>query len=247
MTIPQKDTFLRSSLLLGDEAMGKMRNTKVIIFGVGGVGSWCAESLVRTGLTHVALVDSDRVCASNVNRQLMATMQTMEQPKVEAMRERLLTINPEADIVAIHKAYTMENSPDFHLEEYDYVIDAIDSLPDKAHLILTASGCSTLFSSMGAALKTDPTTIKVSEFWKVEGDPLARALRNMFRKNQTFPKRKFLCVHSTQRPLPNKSVCGTEKANGSLSQVTGAFGLTLASLTVNAICASSASLQPDAG
>ncbi len=246
MTVPLNDIFLRSSLLLGDEAVRKMQNTKVIIFGVGGVGSWCAESLVRTGLTHMTLVDSDSVCASNVNRQLMATMQTMGQPKVKAMRERLLTINPKADIVAIHQTYTRENSADFRLEEYDYVIDAIDSLPDKAHLILTASERSTLFSSMGAALKTDPTTIKVSEFWKVEGDPLARALRNMFRKSQTFPKRKFLCVHSTQRPLRNKGICEAEKANGSLSQVTGVFGLTLASLTVNAI-SESASSPSDAG
>lgn len=235
MTTPQNDIFLRSRLLLGDEVTERMQSAKVIIFGVGGVGSWCAESLVRTGLTHITLVDNDYVCASNINRQLMATRLTIGQPKVTAMRDHLLTINPDADITAIHQAYTMDNSADFRLEKYDYVIDAIDSLPDKAHLILTASECSTLFSSMGAALKTDPTMVKVSEFRKVEGDPLARALRNRFKKNNAFPKKKFLCVHSTQQPQSNKAACETEKANGSLCQVTGVFGLTLASLTVKAI------------
>lgn len=230
-----RETFLRSRLLLGDTAMERMENARVIVFGVGGVGSWCAESLVRTGIRHITVVDGDTVCPSNINRQLMATQDSIGRPKVEVMKERLASINPEAEITALHKVYNAGNAGEFRIADYDYVVDAIDSLPDKAHLILHASECTTLFSSMGAALKTDTTQVGVTEFRKVEGDPLARALRNRFRKQQAFPKRKFLCVYSRQQPLRNQAECDGERANGSLCHITGIFGLTLAGLVINDI------------
>lgn len=242
MSKTDKDTFLRSRLLLGDTAMERMAQARVAVFGVGGVGSWCAESLVRTGVRHITIVDGDTVCASNINRQLMATQDTVGRPKVEVMRERLLGINHEAEVTALHKVYTADNAADFRLEEYDYVVDAIDSLPDKAHLILTAGACTTLFSSMGAALKTDPTQVGVAEFWKVEGDPLARALRNRFKKQKTFPARKFLCVYSRQQAMKNRVECDGLRANGSLCHITGVFGLALAGLVINSIMA-----EPPAG
>ena len=172
----QDAIFRRSELLLGNERMGHIAQKRVIIFGVGGVGSWCAESLVRSGIRQLTIVDSDRVCITNINRQLMATTKTIGQVKVEALKERLLTINPAAEITAMQKIFTAENAADFELDTYDYIIDAIDSLKDKAALILLA--CQTeakFYSSMGAALKLDPTRIKVTEFWKVQGDPLAGA------------------------------------------------------------------------
>ena len=190
--------FRRSELLLGNEAMERIAQKRVIIFGVGGVGSWCAESLVRSGIRQLTLVDSDRVCVTNINRQLMATTKTVGQVKVEALRERLLTINPQAEITALQQVFSEETASKFRLEEYNYIIDAIDSLKDKAALILLA--CKTnakLFSSMGAALKLDPTRIKVTEFWKVEGDPLARALRKKF-KALSKREESDACISSSE-------------------------------------------------
>ena len=257
----EKGILKRARLLLGDDAMERMGNAKVIIFGVGGVGSWCAESLVRSGVRRLTIVDSDRVCITNINRQMMATTKTVGQVKVEALKERLLEILPGAEIDAKQQIFTAETAESFHLEEYDYILDAIDSLQDKALLIEMA--CRTrakFFSSMGAALKLDPTRIQVAEFWKVHGCPLARALRQRFKKKGCRPARKFLCVFSDEL-LENKgrnSTCGTEhcmcpkaqsgpgdkallnhewcsskaQINGSLMHITAMFGLTLAGLVI---------------
>ena len=268
--------FRRSELLLGDETMSRITEKRVIIFGVGGVGSWCAESLVRSGIKQLTIVDSDRVCITNINRQLMATSKTVGQVKVEALKERLLSINPSAEITAVQQIFTAETAESFHIESYDYIIDAIDSLKDKALLILMATSSSRsgvdgkapkFFSSMGAALKLDPTRIKTAEFWKVQGDPLARALRNRFKRDKVFPKRKFQCVYSDEL-LQNKchnATCGTEKCmcpkakvgpgdpsllnhewcsskaqiNGTLAHITAIFGFMLAGLVIQDIVQSS--------
>jgi tRNA A37 threonylcarbamoyladenosine dehydratase len=229
----QCSMFKRSELLLGDEAMERIAQKRVIIFGVGGVGSWCAESLIRSGIRHLTIVDSDCVSVTNINRQLMATTQTIGQPKVEVLRERLLSINPSAEITALQQIFTAETADSFHLEEYDYIIDAIDSLKDKAALILLA--CQTqakLYASMGAALKLDPTRIKVAEFWKVQGDPLARALRNRFKKEKTFPRHKFQCVYSDELLQNKKPIDPEDKGNGSIVHITAVFGFMLAGLVV---------------
>ncbi len=234
--------FHRSELLLGADAMKRIGQKRVIIFGVGGVGSWCAESLVRSGIRQLTIVDSDRVCITNINRQLMATTLTVGQVKVDALKERLLAINPEAEITALQQVFSEETADSFALGTYDYIIDAIDSLKDKATLILLA--CQTkakLFSSMGAALKMDPTRIGVTEFWRVKGDPLARALRNRFKKNKQFPKHKFQCVYSDEL-LQNRSsqtaadieelVSPKAQVNGSIVHITAVFGFMLAGLVV---------------
>ena len=224
------DIFARSIALWGEETMADFARTKVIVFGVGGVGSWCAEALIRSGIGHLTLVDPDNVCYSNINRQLPATMETVNKPKVEVLRERFRTINPNAEILAIQEAFHESNADSFHLSSYDYVIDAIDSLEDKAHLILAATKIPwlTLYSSMGAAKKLDPTHIQTAEFWKVHGCPLAKALRNYFKKNQLFPERKFTCVFSDER-----GDFGASK--GTVVHITAMFGLHLASLLVNEI------------
>ena len=192
--------------------MDRISSKSVIIFGVGGVGSWCAESLVRSGISHLTIIDSDRVCITNVNRQLQATTKSVGLVKVEALKERLLEINPQAKINAVQEIYTAENAAMFQLETYDYIIDSIDSLKDKIHLILHASECpGKFFSAMGAALKMDPTKIQVAEFWEVIGCPLASIIRKRLRQSKTYPKKKFLCVFSPE-VLPNKSTastCGT--------------------------------------
>ena len=200
---------------------------RVIIFGVGGVGSWCAESLVRSGIRHLTIVDSDSVCASNINRQLMATTETIGQVKVDVLKDRLLTINPTAEITAIHEFFTAETAESFHLDTYDYIIDAIDSLKDKALLILMATQTDAKFySSMGAALKLDPMRIKTDEFWKVQGDPLARVLRKRFKREGQYPSRKFQCVYSDELVEPQG------EGKGSLVHITAIFGFMLAGLVI---------------
>ncbi len=240
--VTEQDIFQRSELLLGSEAMERIAQKRVIIFGVGGVGSWCAESLIRSGIRQLTIVDSDRVCITNINRQLMATTKTVGKVKVEALKERLLSINPSAEITALQKFFSLETAEDFNLDSYDYIIDAIDSLKDKAQLILLA--CQTkakFFSSMGAALKLDPTRIKVTEFWKVEGDPLARAIRKKFKHYGQFPEKKFQVVYSDEL-LENRgsSSDGDEtpspfnkpQTNGTLAHITAIFGFMLAGLVI---------------
>ena len=225
--------FRRAELLFGDEGMSRIAEKRVIIFGVGGVGSWCAESLVRSGIRKLTIVDSDCVSVTNINRQLMATTKTVGQVKVDALKERLLTINPSAEITALQQVFNADSASQFGLEDYDYIIDAIDSLKDKALLILLA--CQTkakLFSSMGAALKLDPTRIKTAEFWKVTGDPLARALRNRFKRDKQFPKRKFQCVFSDELLENKMPIDPDDKGNGSIVHITAIFGMMLAGLVV---------------
>lgn len=234
------DIFNRARLLLGDESMERLASRRVLLFGVGGVGSWCAESLVRTGIVHLTIVDADCVNITNVNRQLMATTRTVGRPKVEVLKERLLEINPSAQITAIQELFTAENAADFHLNSYDYIIDCIDSLKDKTALIELASHSpAALFSSMGAALKIDPTRIRVAEFWDVQGDPLARAIRKKFRKEGRETGKPVLCVYSeellenkgeTQEPA--QEIVRKACVNGSLAHITAIFGHTLAGLVL---------------
>lgn len=221
--------------------MAKLASVRVIIFGVGGVGSWCAEGLIRSGIGHLTMVDMDTVNVTNVNRQLMATTKTVGRVKVDVLRERLLEINPEADIEAVHHIYTAETEGQFDLDSYDYVIDAIDSLKDKAHLMLKAcESKAVLFSSMGAACKIDPTKIRVAEFWNVRGCPLGAALRKKFKKAGTYPAHKFLCVYDDE-VLPNKGgdkgeTCDYKAViNGTTAHITGIFGLTISGLVLQDI------------
>ena len=213
--------------------MSRIAEKRVIIFGVGGVGSWCAESLVRSGIRKLTVVDSDCVSVTNINRQLMATTKTVGQVKVDALKERLLAINPSAEITALQQVFSADTASQFGLEGYDYIIDAIDSLKDKALLILLAcQSKAKLFSSMGAALKLDPTRIKTAEFWKVTGDPLARALRNRFKRDKQFPKRKFQCVFSDELLENKKPIDPEDKGSGSIVHITAIFGLMLSGLVV---------------
>jgi tRNA A37 threonylcarbamoyladenosine dehydratase len=188
-------------------------------------------------------------------------------PKAKEFAAKLLEINPDAEINAMQEIYTAENDAMFHLDDYDYIIDAIDSLQHKANLILRATECNgKLFSAMGAALKMDPTKVQVAEFWKVQGCPLARAVRNRFKRNHTFPKKKFLCVYSPEL-LCNKgkaSTCGTSacmcpkaiiaagnpslvnhewcsskaQINGTVAHITAIFGFTISGLVIQDIVSS---------
>ncbi len=236
------DIFQRTSLLLGQGTMGRLWRTSVLMVGVGGVGSWCAEALVRSGVGRLTLVDPDCVEPTNCNRQLQATSATIGRPKVEALRERLLEINPEAEVTPLRASFPFETTGDEgegdDLEGYDFVVDAIDSLADKAALILRVThlshlhGRPVLLSSMGAGRRVDPTKVRVADFWQVRGDALGALLRKRFRREGTLPAVPFRCVYSEEPPRhlpasPSSAAC-QPPANPSLCPVTAAFGLALA-------------------
>ena len=272
----EKGIFKRAELLVGSDIMDSIASKRVIIFGVGGVGSWCAECLVRSGIRRITIVDSDRVCITNINRQLMATVKTVGRVKVEALKERLLEISPNCEVTALQKIYTEENAGEFCLDQYDYIIDAIDSLKDKVSLIMRACQTRAVFySSMGAALKMDPTKIRVAEFWKVRGCPLGAALRKRMKKARLRPAHKFLCVYSEEL-LDNRGkneTCGTSacmcpkakvgpgdpslvnhewcsskaQINGTMAHITAIFGFTIAGMVLNDIYRKSLAEPVDGG
>ncbi len=242
MSVPYGEIFGRTALVAGDEMVERLRNVRVLIVGVGGVGSWAAEALVRTGIGHLTIVDNDVVAISNINRQLPATLETVGRPKVEVLAERFAKINPELDINPIVGVYSPETADSFDLDSFDYVIDAIDTLPCKVLLIKRATASNAkLFSSMGAARKLHASQVSVAEFWKVEGCPLARALRQKFKRLGDFPRKKFKCVYSPET-IPNRIEAQAEKSddptlqksapNGTFAHTTAIFGLTLAGLVI---------------
>ncbi len=254
--------FHRTELLIGDAALAKLAESRVILFGVGGVGSWCAEALIRSGVGHLTIVDNDVICVTNINRQLQATAKNVGQSKVEALKERLLDIHPDAEIIALQKVYNQETREEFDLPSYDYVIDAIDSLSHKVDLIASVMDIGvTLFSAMGAACKLDATTIRVDSIWKTHGCKLAKFVRKRLRSYGTTGD--CLCVYSQEFLPPTheaEPACGSaqcfcpkqlddegneipsdvwcnQKAqiNGSMVHITGAFGFNLAGLVVQDI------------
>jgi len=245
----EEGIFQRTELLIGKSRMENLRTKRVIIFGIGGVGSWCAESLIRSGIQYLTIVDSDRVCITNINRQILATTKTVGKVKTEVLKERLLEINPAAEINALQMIYSKENYEIFKLESFDFIIDAIDSFSNKIHLIQMATLTDAVFfSSMGAALKIDPTRIKVAEFWKVDGCPFGAALRKRIRQSKVLVSKKFMCVYSDEL-LENQgenTSCSTEQenqewgslkaqVNGTTSHMPAIFGLTIAGLVTQSI------------
>ena len=216
--------FTRTIQLLGEEGFAALQRARGRLCGVGGVGGWCAETLLRTGIGHLTLVDFDKVDTTNLNRQVVATHENIGQSKVLEMQKRLLSIAPEADVQAIDLQYNSDTADTFDLAQYDIVIDAIDMVECKALLLYraTQSGCR-VYSSMGAGRKTDPLKIRTAEFWKVQGCPLARALRTKMKKTNLIPTAKIQCVYSEE-------ISGDQ---GTLAPIVGVFGMTLASIVIN--------------
>lgn len=215
------EMFLRSSLLLGEENTEKLKNSKVALFGVGGVGSFCLEALVRTGVGEIHIFDSDCVEITNLNRQIIATNGTLGKPKVEVAKERAESINKEVKIVPYEVYYSPENSAEFDLSQYDYVIDAIDSVTSKIELILNCQSLGMpIISSMGTGNKLEPTGFKIADIYKTEGCPLARVMRCELKKRGV---KKLKTLYSPEKPVKN----GTDTI-GSAVFVTGTAGLVIA-------------------
>ncbi len=236
------DFSSRTELLLGQGKINLIRKKRIILFGVGGVGSWCAESLVRSGVELLTIVDGDVIVSSNINRQLMARQKTVGETKVDAMKNRLLEINPSASVSAIHKTFSSATVDEFRLEDYDYIIDCIDSVNDKALLLMKGSSFKAqIFSSMGAALKLDPSKIRVAEFWQVRGCPLGAALRKKIRHASGKLSKPVSCVYSEETlknagGVYNEEVLpGGNSPNGSIVHVTAVFGFILAGLVIQHI------------
>ncbi|MGI6004735.1 MAG: tRNA threonylcarbamoyladenosine dehydratase [Christensenellales bacterium] len=170
--------FSRTELLLGKEAMGRLEAARVAVFGIGGVGSYAAEALARCSVGALDLIDDDRICLTNINRQLMATHQSIGQKKVEVMKARILSINPRCRVETFECFYTAENAGDIPLSKYSYVVDAIDTVSSKLVLVERAKACGVpVISAMGAGNKLDPTAFEVADIFQTSVCPLARVMR----------------------------------------------------------------------
>lgn len=215
------DIFLRSEWLIGKESIEKLRSARVALFGVGGVGSFVLEALVRTGVGSIDIIDSDCIDKTNLNRQLIATTESLGEDKVTAAANRAKLLNPNVSITPIKAFYSSENSTDFDLSKYDYIIDAIDSVPSKTALILEAQKSDVpIISSMGTGNKLDSTAFKITDIYKTEGCPLARVMRTELKKQGV---KKLKCLYSPEKPIK------TENGKvGSVIFVTGTAGLIIA-------------------
>jgi tRNA A37 threonylcarbamoyladenosine dehydratase len=233
--------FQRLALITGTDIMNKLKSVRVLIFGVGGVGSWCAEALVRSGIGKVGIVDYDTVCVTNINRQIQAASSTLGCAKVEVLKNRLAEINPDCELNTWTKIFTRKNAAEFDIEKTDYIIDAIDTLVHKLDLIeISYTAGVKLFSSMGMAKKIDPTRIKVAGIWETHGCPLARLVRQGVRKRSFYGS--FTTVYSDEH-LEQHDECagihfgdtGKKVINGSVVTVTASAGMVLASLVLRDI------------
>ena len=191
--------FSRTELLLGKEAMNKLENSRVAVFGIGGVGGYVCEALARSGVYSFDLIDDDKVCLTNLNRQIIATRRTVGQYKTEVMRDRILEINPKAEVIIHNCFYLPENADDFDFSEYDYVVDAVDTVTAKLELIMRAKESGTpVISSMGAGNKLDASAFRVADIYKTKVCPLAKVMRRELKKRGV---KKLKVVYSEEQPI----------------------------------------------
>ena len=191
--------FSRTQLLLGEDAMERLKNARVAVFGVGGVGGYVCEALVRSGVGTFDLIDDDKVCLTNINRQIIATRKTVGQYKAEVMRERMLEINPDVK-VNIYKCFFLpENADDFPFSEYDYVVDAVDTVTAKIELVMKCQEAGVpIISSMGAGNKIEASAFKVADIYKTKMCPLAKVMRRELKKRGV---KKLKVVYSEEKPI----------------------------------------------
>lgn len=191
--------FSRTELLIGKEGLEKLKNSKVAVFGIGGVGSFVVEGLVRAGVGKFVLVDDDRICLTNINRQLHATRKTVGKYKVEVMKERILDINPKAEVETHQCFYMPDNAEELIKPDYDYVVDAVDTVTAKIDLVIRAQRMGIpVISCMGAGNKLDPTKFEVADIYKTQIDPLARVMRKELRQRGV---KALKVVYSKEVPM----------------------------------------------
>ncbi len=200
--------FSRTELLIGTEALEKLSQSKVAVFGIGGVGTFVVEGLVRSGVGKFVLIDDDCICLTNINRQLHATRKTVGRPKVEVMRDRILEINPQAEVTVFQQFYLPDNAEQLIQDDYDYIVDAIDTVTAKLDLVVRAHVRQIpIISCMGAGNKLDPTRLEVTDIFRTSVCPLAKVMRQELRK-RGIPSLKV--VYSKEEPLkPRESEGGS--------------------------------------
>jgi tRNA A37 threonylcarbamoyladenosine dehydratase len=259
--MPVNPAFQRLQLLTGSRAISLLHKTRVAVFGIGGVGGWCAEALVRSGIEHMTIVDSDVVCVTNINRQVQASSLSIGKSKTAELGRRLREINPKAEILELRKIYNQDVSGEFELGGYDYVVDAIDSLTNKVELIRRASlAGAKVYTALGASGKIDPSHIKTSSLWDSHDCPLGKFVRKKLRQRGfNEDNGEVVCVFSDEEMMEardEETVCGTgachcpksiscedgesthewcsskKQINGSAVHITGTMGFMLAGLVV---------------
>ena len=232
-----KEQFSRSALLIGEDGLRKLKQSKVAIFGVGGVGGYACEALARSGIGHFLLVDSDDVNLSNLNRQIIATLDTVKKSKVEVMKERILSINKDAEVEIKKCFFLPENENEFNFKEYDYIVDAVDTVTAKVSLVVNANKYGVkIISALGAGNKINPTYLEVSDIYKTKVDPLAKAMRTALKKRNI---NSLKVVYSREKPIKLlkeiRSEDGKKVIPGSMIFVPSCMGLIIASEIVKDI------------
>jgi tRNA A37 threonylcarbamoyladenosine dehydratase len=204
--------FSRTQLLLGEDAMKKLADMRVAVFGIGGVGGYVCEALVRSGIGHFDLIDDDKVCLTNINRQIIATRKTIGKYKVDVMKERMLDINPEVE-VNVHKCFFLpENADEFPFAEYDYVVDAVDTVTAKIELVMKSQKEGVpIMSSMGAGNKLDASAFRVADIYKTQMCPLAKVMRRELKKRGVKKLKVVYSEEKPTRPIEDMSIsCRTD-------------------------------------
>lgn len=210
------DRFSRTQLVFGKEAMDRLKGSRVAVFGVGGVGGYAVEALARSGVGAIDIIDDDKVCLTNINRQIIATGKTVGKYKVDVAKERIEEINPDCKVTAFRTFYMPETADRFDFTQYDYVVDAIDTVTGKIALIENAKKAGTpIISSMGAGNKVDPTAFEVADIYKTSVCPLARVMRYELKRRGI---KKLKVVYSKEKPIPPIDDEDPNGENGCLSK-----------------------------
>lgn len=231
--------FSRTELLIGKPAMQKLAASRVAVFGIGGVGSYAVEGLARSGVGHLVLVDHDDICLTNINRQLHATHKTVGKPKVEVMRDRILEINPQAEVEIYQCFYMPEQAEELVRADYDYIIDAIDTVTAKIDLVVQAQKKGIpIISCMGAGNKLDPSRFEISDIYNTSVCPLAKVMRKELRKREIDSLKVVYSKEEPITPIVSEESCCTNTCTsrrqipGSIAFVPSVAGLLLASEVV---------------
>ena len=210
------DRFSRTQLVFGKEAMDRLKGSRVAVFGVGGVGGYTVEALARSGVGAIDIIDDDKVCLTNINRQIIATGKTVGKYKVDVAKERIEEINPDCKVTAFRTFYMPETADRFDFTQYDYVVDAIDTVTGKIALIENAKKAGTpIISSMGAGNKVDPTAFEVADIYKTSVCPLARVMRYELKRRGI---KKLKVVYSKEKPIPPIDDEDPNSENGCISK-----------------------------
>lgn len=221
--------FLRTEMILGEESTANLAGKSVILFGLGGVGSYTAEALARAGVGRLTIVDNDTVSVTNLNRQLCALHSTIGMPKVEVVKKRILDINPDCEVTALQKFYLPENSNEFSLERYDYIADAIDTVSAKIDLAVKSQEYGIpMISCMGTGNKLDPSLFTVSDIFKTNGCPLCRVMRAELRKRRIKKLHVVWSPEEPKKPAQTDEISGKRQTPGSLPFVPPVAGMIMA-------------------